>query len=200
MDLATILIVTGQIFAITDPVGNLPVFYSITKDLDPKERHTNFILAVLFAFALLIAFTFLGNAILDLFHIKFSDFKIAGGILILVIAIIILVKGTWGDKKEHSYLGAVPLGCPLLVGPGAITTSMVALATYGISVTLVAVGINFLLSFIILYYAENIFKILGENGAAIIGRIMTVLLAAIAISFIHSGITMWIIEFNQILK
>jgi len=199
MDLLAFFIVAGQLFAITDPIGNLPIFYSITDELETKERHSIFVTAAIFAFTLLIVFTFLGDAILNLFNIGMSDFKIAGGILILVIAIIILVRGSWSQRNvKPGTLGAVPLGCPLLVGPGAITTSMVALVTYGIPVTLSAIAANFIISFFILFYAEKIFKIIGENGAEIIARIMVILLAAIAVSFIHSGIAMWIVEFKNL--
>ena len=196
MNLTILLIVVGQLFAITDAIGNLPIFYSITKDLDKKERHEAFLTAAIFSFALLIIFMFLGNFILTLVGIQMSDFKIAGGLLILVIAIIILVRGSLFQAKEKIEVGVVPLGCPLLTGPGAITTAMVALATYGTPIALTAVTINFMLSVLVLSFGERICKSLGENGAMIIGRIMTIILAAIAISFIHSGIGMWIAEFS----
>ena len=197
MILTALFIIVGQLFVITDAVGNLPIFYSITKGLDKKERHETFLTAAIFSFILLVVFTFLGKFILDIFGIKMSDFRIAGGILILVIAIIILVRGSLFQAKEKIEVGVVPLGCPLLTGPGAITTSMVALATYGAPVTLLAITINFLLSVLVLSFGERIFKTIGETGAMIIGRIMTIILATIAVSFIHSGISMWIAEFTR---
>ena len=109
MNLTILLIVVGQLFAITDAIGNLPIFYSITKDLDKKERHEAFLTAAIFSFALLIIFMFLGNFILTLFGIQMSDFKIAGGLLILVIAIIILVRGSLFQAKEKIEVGVVPL-------------------------------------------------------------------------------------------
>ena len=169
MILTALFIIVGQLFVITDAVGNLPIFYSITKGLDKKERHETFLTAAIFSFILLVVFTFLGKFILDIFGIKMSDFRIAGGILILVIAIIILVRGSLFQAKEKIEVGVVPLGCPLLTGPGAITTSMVALATYGAPVTLLAITINFLLSVLVLSFGERIFKTIGETGAMIIG-------------------------------
>jgi len=195
------LIVTSiQIFVITDPVGNLPIFYGITKKMTAKNRRDTFVTAVLFAFSLLVAFAFLGNGILDIFRISMADFKVAGGILILIIAILILVRGSWVEDGEHpETVGAVPIGCPLLVGPGAITTAMVSMGINGIVITILAILVNFGISFVTLYFGEEIFKFLGETGAQIISKVMAILLAAIAISFIHSGIFLWITEFNQVL-
>jgi len=194
-----LLIASIQIFAITDPLGNLPIFYGITKKMTSKERRSTFVTAVLFAFSLLIVFAFLGNGILDLFRISMSDFKVAGGILILIIAVLILVRGSWVDDIEHpETVGAVPIGCPLLVGPGAITTAMVSMGVNGVIITMLAIAANFLVSLITLYFGERIFNFLGETGSQIIGKVMAILLAAIAISFIHAGIFHWVTEFNQV--
>lgn len=191
-------IATVQLFLITDPIGNLPIFYSITKNESEKERKMNFVTAVFFAFSLLIVFAFLGTAILDLFRITIADFKIAGGILILIIAILILVRGSWVEDNRHSQsVGAVPLGCPLLVGPGAITTAMVSMATNGIYITLIAIAINFFVAYFTLINGGIIFKYLGKNGSEIIAKVMAILLAAIAVSFIHSGIISCIDGFNS---
>jgi multiple antibiotic resistance protein len=199
MDWMALLVASIQIFAITDPIGNLPIFYGITKKLTHKERQKTFMTAVFFAFSLLILFAFLGNGILELFRITMADFKVAGGILILIISILILVRGSWVEDSEHpETVGAVPIGCPLLVGPGAITTAMVSMGINGIKITLLAIAVNFIVSFITLFFGEKIFKFLGETGSEIIGKVMAILLAAIAVSFIHSGIFQWITEFNQV--
>lgn len=193
------VIASVQLFAITDPIGNLPIFYSITKKLTHKERRETFMLAVFFAFALLVLFAFLGNAILDLFKITLADFKIAGGLLILIIAILILVRGSWVEEQEgHESVGAVPLGVPLLVGPGAITTAMVSMGVNGVLVTLLAIAVNFVIAFVSLFFGERILEFLGHNGSEIIGKVMAIILASIAVSFIHSGIATWVFDFQKL--
>ncbi|MBI5701304.1 MarC family protein [Candidatus Saganbacteria bacterium] len=185
-------IVIIQIFIITDPVGNLPIFYALTKKENPIDRQKTFFTAAVTAFTMLIVFAFLGNAILDLFKITLADFQIAGGILILIIATLILIRGTWAEEMEHpESVGVVPIACPLLVGPGAITTAMVSMAINGIAITILAIAANFFITLVTLYFGENIFKFLGENGSAIVGKVMAIILAAIAVSFIHSGIASW---------
>lgn len=197
INLWALSVATIQLFIITDPVGNLPIFYSLTKDQSKDERRQNFITAVMFAFSLLVVFAFLGTAILDLFKITMADFKIAGGILILIISTQILVKGTWAQEgKDFHEVGAVPIGCPLLVGPGAITTAMVSMSLNGIKITMIAIAINFVIALFTLYFGETIFKYIGKNGTAIIAKVMVILLAAIAVSFIHSGLLAWVHEFK----
>jgi multiple antibiotic resistance protein len=189
MDLYGLLVAVIQLFVITDPIGNLPILQALTKKETPERRHRTFIQAVLAAFTLLIIFSVAGNLILSLFHITLPDFKIAGGILLLIIAIIILVRGSWIEEGETSHpIGVVPLGVPILVGPGAITTAMVLMSIYGAWITLLAVLINFSASFVTLYFGDRIFKLIGEEGSEIVARVMTIILAAIAIKYIHGGI------------
>jgi len=192
------LISALQLFAITDPIGNLPIFHSLTRKQSDSQRLKTYRTAVFFGFSLLVAFAFLGNGILEVFRISMGDFKIAGGILILIIAILILVRGSWLDYDEQpESVGAVPIGCPLLVGPGAITTAMVSMGIYGVRAPLLAIGVNFLIAYFTLIFGEKIFKILGPNGSEIISKVMAIILAAIAVSFIHSGVNAWVLELSR---
>jgi multiple antibiotic resistance protein len=118
---------------------------------------------------------------------------IAGGLLLLVLAINILLFGGWKEKLvSPKSVGAVPIACPLLVGPGAITTTILILQTSGIAVTLIAVVIIFAVIWGILRLIEPIYKVLGETGAAVIARIMAIFIAAIAVGFVIDGVTYYI--------
>jgi multiple antibiotic resistance protein len=103
-----------------------------------------------------------------------------------------LIRGHFVEVTNNGDIGAVPLGCPLLVGPGAITTGMVFIGLYGLPVTLTAVAINFLISGMILYYADKIYEMLGKPGSLIIAKVMAIILAAIAVKFIREGIASFI--------
>ncbi len=176
------------LFIIIDPLGNLPVFIGLTEGMTKKERKDTFVEALYVGFLLLLLFTLAGTGILELFKISLNDFKIAGGILLLAISLSMLVRDHFVELTDKKDIGAVPLGIPLLVGPGAITTAMVLIGMYGVKLTLVAVIINFIVSGVIFYWAEAIYERLGHTGSMIIAKVMAIILAAIAVKFIREGI------------
>jgi multiple antibiotic resistance protein len=190
MDWNLIAIAAFQLFIITDPIGNLPIFFALTKRESNHKRREVFLTAVIAAFILLLLFTLAGGWILLLFHISMSDFKIAGGGLLFVISILLLVRGSWfeSNNEESTRSGVVPLACPILVGPGAITTAMVQVGIFGINITLIAIFINFFVSFIILYFGNHILRIIGDVGAEIMSRILLILIAAMGVNFVRQGI------------
>lgn len=181
------------LFVIVDPIGNVPIFISLTENMRKDERKSAFHTATWVALALLLAFALAGQQVLNVFGISLHSFMIAGGLLLLVLAINILLFGGWKEKVvSPKSVGAVPIACPLLVGPGAITTTILILQTSGIVVTLIAVVIIFALIWVILRLIEPIYKVLGETGAAVIARIMAIFIAAIAVGFVINGITYYI--------
>ncbi|MEM4446192.1 MAG: MarC family protein [Candidatus Jordarchaeales archaeon] len=178
-----------SIFIIMDPIGNIPIFLSLTEGMSPKERRNTFHLALVTGFTLLLCFAVLGNYILFLFGITIESFMIAGGILLLVIAMRLLILG-W-RREEHlssEGIGVVPIGVPLLVGPGAITTTIMYLQTSGVFVTLIAVILSFAVTWIILKFIDPISRFLGRTGSLVIGRVMALLIAAIAMEFVIKGV------------
>jgi multiple antibiotic resistance protein len=176
------------LFIIIDPLGNLPIFIGLTEGMTKKERKDTFVEAIYIGFFLLLLFTLAGTGILGLFGISLNDFKIAGGILLLVISLHMLIQGHFVEISDTKDLGAVPLGIPLLAGPGAITTTMVLLGLYGMTVALLAVVINFLISGVIYFWADEIYERIGRTGSIIIAKVMAIILAAIAVKFIREGI------------
>lgn len=175
------------LFIITDSIGNLPVFMALTEKQSEQKRRNTLRIAVLTGFVLLLVVSLVGTGVLAIFNITLSDFRIAGGALLFVIAILILIGGKWTEEEDED-VGAVPLGCPLLVGPGAITTAIVLIGDFGLYVTLFAIMANFVVAWIIFLFAENIHKFLGHTGSKIVTKIMAILIAAIAIKFIHKGV------------
>ena len=175
------------IFLITDIFGNLPFFVGLTEDMSASERKRTYVTSMVAGFTILLIFIFAGTAVLDLFSLTMSDFKIAGGILLLLIAIDFLMRGKVTVEHKED-VGIVPLGFPLLVGPGAITTSMVLLSMYGYAVVLAAIVACFAAVGITLIFSAPIYRILGRSGALIVTKIMALLIAAIAVQFVRSGI------------
>lgn len=174
------------LFAVLDPIGNVPIFIGLTSDLSEEKRRSVFNATGITAFILLLAFTLLGQYILELFAISVDSFMVAGGILLLVISVRILLEGWRSPSKTK--IGVVPLACPLLVGPGAITTSLILVRTAGFMVTLIAVVVNIAIVWVTLRFIGRIYKLLGETGSEIIASITAIIVAAIAVEYIAKGI------------
>jgi len=180
---------TIALFLVVDPLGNIPIFVGLTRNMDETQRKNTFRSAIVTGLILLFLFAFAGQQILILFGISLSSFMVAGGLLLLIIAVRLLVAGGW---QEHSTspesIGAVPIGFPLLVGPGAITTTILILQSSGFFVTVISVLLTFVIVWLILRFINPIFKILGNNGSLVVTRLMAMFIAAIAVQYIVQGI------------
>ena len=184
-----------MLFVIMDPSGNIPVFIALTKGMSERGRKKELNYAVLVATILLLLFAFLGKIILYVLGITADSFMIAGGILLLFFSLDLL-------RGEHKYVasgesgagvGAVPLGTPLLAGPGAITAVMVIIQSYekfimGAFVVLFAIFSAIIATRLVLGQSERIYQILGKVGSEVLSRVMGIIVAAIAIQFIAGGI------------
>jgi multiple antibiotic resistance protein len=138
---------------------------------------------------LLTIFALVGQELLALFGISLPSFEMAGGLLLLLLALDILFRGErFAKPGSHEDAGIVPIAFPLLVGPGAITTTMIALGAYGILVTLGSVLIVMLLSWVVMKQTPRIHSLLGKTGSSVVAQVMAVFIAAIAIQFIITGI------------
>ena len=181
------------LFIIVDPFGNIPIFVGLTEKIPDAQKKKVYDTAVLVGMALLLVFAFTGQEILSLFGLSIYSFEVAGGILLLIIAIRILITGSMHENVESpESLGAVPIAIPLLVGPGAITTTIFDLQAYGIVIAILAVLIVLSLTWVILRFINNIYKFLGKTGSLVIARVMALLIAAIAVQYILTGVTHFI--------
>jgi multiple antibiotic resistance protein len=162
----------------------------LTEKIEPSQRKRVFNVATLVGFVLLLVFAFLGQEILNIFGLSIFAFEIAGGILLLIVAVRILISGSKQEAAESpESLGAVPIAIPLLVGPGAITTTIFNLQSYGISIAVVAVVVVLSVTWVILRFINGIYRFLGKTGSLVIARVMALLIAAIAIQYILTGTT-----------
>ncbi|MEM3539084.1 MAG: MarC family protein [Nitrososphaerales archaeon] len=190
-----VLRVSLALFIIVDPLGNVPIFISLTESMNPEQRKKAFQTATIVSLILLLVFALIGQQILEVFRISPQSFMIAGGALLLVIAVKILVFGGWEEKKTlPESIGAVPIATPLLVGPGAITTTIVMLRNYGLPATLVSVLIIFFTIWLVFRFIERINNFLGTTGAIVIARIMAIFIAAIAVGFMIDGIRYYFLQ------
>jgi multiple antibiotic resistance protein len=186
------------LFIIVDPFGNIPIFMGLTENVPETKRKKIYDTAVLVGFVLLLVFAFTGQEIFSIFGLSVYSFEVAGGILLLIIAIRILISGTRESTESPETIGAVPIAIPLLVGPGAITTTIFTLqvneqiynsALIATLIAILAVVVVLSLTWVILRYINGVYKILGKTGSLIIARVMALLIAAIAVQYILTGLT-----------
>jgi multiple antibiotic resistance protein len=178
------------LFIIVDPFGNIPIFIGLTEKMTESQKRKVFNTACLVGFILLLVFAFTGQEIFNIFGVSIYSFEIAGGILLLIISIRILISGSTHENVESpESLGAVPIAIPLLVGPGAITTTILNLQAYDVYVTAFSVLIVMAITWVILRFMNRVYSFLGKTGSLVIARVMALLIAAIAVQYILVGIT-----------
>jgi multiple antibiotic resistance protein len=181
------------LFIVVDPFGNIPIFIGLTERMESQQRKRIFHSATLIGFILLLVFTLIGQQILAFFNISLYSFMIAGGVLLLIIAVKLIIEGEWTvPTGSLEKLSSVPIAVPLLVGPGAMTTTMLNFQEFGIIITVAAVAIVFLIVWLVLKLIDPIHRFMGKTGAAIITRVMALLIAAIAVQYIINGITYYV--------
>jgi multiple antibiotic resistance protein len=183
-----VLLAFIPIFVAVDAVGILPIFASLTEGIEQKQKVKIIVQSMVTALCLAVSFILVGKAVFKLLGITIGDFMIAGGAILFCIAIIDIMNPI---KKRHlptGELGAVPLGTPLIVGPAVLTTSLVIVPQYGLVPTMVSVLINVLLAGLIFRLSISLTKTLGEAGLKAFSKIMSLLLAAIAVMLIRKGV------------
>ena len=184
-----ILLAFIPIFVAVDAVGVLPIFASLTQELEGREKSKIILQSIFTALCLAIGFIFLGKAIFKFLNITVGDFMIAGGAILFCIAIIDIINPTKSRRIPSRELGVVPLGTPLIVGPAVLTTLLILIGEYGINITILSVVLNIFLAGLIFSLSNILIRILGVAGSRAISKITSLFLAAIAVMMIRKGIT-----------
>lgn len=202
VDFLFLVTVYVAVFSVLNPIGAIPTLISLTTNYTPEERRKVIKRSITVAGGVIIGFMFIGVYIFDVLGISISDFELAGGVLLFKVAFDMLqgktsnTKLTADEEKESlskDEIGVVPLGMPLLAGPGTITTTMIYfnLRSTGLEdkiMVFIAVILVILSAFIVLRFSTLLFKRLGRTGSMIISRVMGLLLAAIGVEFMANGI------------
>ena len=184
-----ILYAFAALFIILDPLLSVPIFAAMTRGQTPKEIHKQAFIAVSVAGALMYLFLIFNTMIFNILGLNMPSFQIAGGILLFILGMQEALGIDVGKGKDHSKSAAgVVIGTPLLCGPGAITTVMLLSKDYGMLIPFIAITLSLIATWLILYYAAHIHRILGEVVTDIMGKVLGMLVAAIAIKIIFAGI------------
>jgi len=185
------------LFVIMDPVGTIPLFLSLTRGRSSSSRARAAWQAVAVSFAVIVVFAFFGQHILDYLGISLPALQAAGGLLLLLVALELLTgKEEAPTASSDVNVALVPLGTPLLAGPGAIVATMVLSRKVGSVADFVAVALGVVLVHVSLWLAMRFslptLRLLREGGVVLVSRISGLLLSAIAVQLVADAVRAFI--------
>ena len=185
-------------FIVIDPLGNTPLFLSITQHMEAKQKIKVALSATIIATIILLFFALLGSSLLTYLNISYPAFTIGGGIILLIIAIEMLFDKRQQRKGEDLDLNSdnvsiFPLATPIIAGPAAITSVIVSVSDIGINFTNQTVGmfsliIVLILTFIIFFIASKFSKLINKKIIGVISRVVAIILVGLSVQYILDGI------------
>ncbi|MFL6099960.1 MAG: MarC family protein [Actinomycetales bacterium] len=186
------------LFVIMDPPGTVPIFIALTASMTGRQRVRAARQAVVVAFGVIVAFAVFGQQLLDYLNISLPALQCAGGLLLLLVALELLTgRSEAPGGAEGVNVALVPLGTPLLAGPGAIVATMVFVQRADHLSEYVAVGVGVLLVHVCLWlamrFAGRIHRVLGDGGTTLVTRIAGLLLSAIAVQLVADAVRAFIV-------
>jgi multiple antibiotic resistance protein len=188
----TLLSAATLLFFVMDPLGNVPLFLSALRQVDPRRYRVVIVRELSIALGILVLFLFAGRYLLELLHVSSAALTTGGGIILLLIALRMIFPSQEHSLKEE-VVGepfVVPLAVPYTAGPSALATELLLMTgePERWPVWLGAVALAWLASAVILYFAGNLRKVLGERGLTALERLMGMLLVIVAVEMLMSGI------------
>ncbi|HXQ75739.1 MAG TPA: MarC family protein [Acidimicrobiales bacterium] len=185
------------ILVVMDPVGNVPVFLSLTRDQRPAQQHRASLQATAVAASVVYGFALFGQEVLHLLGISVAALEVAGGLILGAAALELLHPPAAGQGRlpGTANVAFVPLGTPLLAGPGAIAATMVyvrrAQGVAEVFTVLGALAAVLVILYLALRFSGVLSRLLRDNGIELVSRIVGLLLAAIAVQLIATGAQFW---------
>jgi multiple antibiotic resistance protein len=189
------------LFVIMDPVGTVPIFLSLTGGYEPPRVRRAARQAVLVSFVVIVVFAVFGQSILQYLHVSLPALQCAGGLLLLLVALELLT-GRGDEPMAHgdTNVALVPLGTPLLAGPGAIVATMVFSKRVHDVGDFLAVGLAVVAVHLCIWLAMTfsipILRLLGESGILLVTRIAGLLLSAIAVQLVADAVHAFILSYD----
>ncbi|MDN3514888.1 MAG: MarC family protein [Candidatus Brocadia sp.] len=176
------------LFIAIDVVGVLPIFISLVEGMEKAQKTKIINQSVVTALSVSVGFLALGKFVFSVMGIEIYDFKMAGGLLLLVFAINDLLFAEKGKRAITPTIGIVPLGIPLMVGPAVLTTIIITVDAYGYIPTVTALIINLLVVWVVFLKSNFIYRLMGDGGSKAFAKVASLLLAAIAVMMIRRGV------------
>jgi len=177
------------IFVAIDVLGLVPIFLSLTSSMNPPEKKKLITDASFTALAVSLVFLFGGRLIFNFLGITENDFRVGGGIVLLVLAVIDLTVTGEKIRAPQTSVGVVPIGIPLIIGPAVLTTLLIIVDTYGYLAAVIGLLANLFLVWLIFRNSDYIIRVMGEAGSKAFAKVAALFMAAIAIMMIRIGLT-----------
>ncbi len=188
VDLTGLIYSATLLFFIFDPFASLPIFIALTKNYKDEDIVKCANRAVMVSAVLFIVFILIGAQLLSLFGITFSGFRIAGGLVLLLMALEIIF-GVNLVRSGDQNVAWVIVATPVLTGPGVITTAIILTVQYDWFTVLVAGAISLLITWALLRNASSIIRMIGNNAIEVFSKVVGLLIAAMAIEYIMTGVS-----------
>jgi multiple antibiotic resistance protein len=180
-----------KLMVIMDAFGLIPMFLILCEKMPRKQRKKAADRTMIVATVLMIFFIFAGLEVLNYFGISLGSFQIAGGIILLILGLKIVMgmRLTVQEKNIDRFeFTSVPMATPLIIGPGTITTVIILVAESGYSIVLAAGLLNLLLMWVVFRNANKIYDVIGHQGTQVISRLVGIVFTAFAVEFIKDGV------------
>lgn len=178
------------LFIAIDAIGTLPFVLSAITGLPQAQKLHTINTATITAALVGLVFLFLGQAVLNLMGISVASFAIGGGIVLLALSINQLITGRMMDVLKEEMVAVMPIGTPLLSGPATITTLLLLTTQFPLYIILLSFTLNIILAWFIFRVGEYIVHFMGQGGIKALTRIFSLLLAAIAVDMVLTGLEM----------
>ena len=178
---------TAQFVAL-DIIGAIPIFFSLTHSMGDRDRNVMVNKSMMVALIVALVFMLIGLQIFKFMGIEIFDFKMAGGLVLLLIALAELAGGPEAEKNSSGSTGIVPIAVPLISGPGVLTTLILQVSTVGYLITSLALVLNYFLAWVILRNSGRVKNLIGKDGTLIISKIAALLLAAYSLAMLRAGV------------
>lgn len=176
------------LFVAFDVPGILPIFVSMTSEMTEPERKKVVRQSSLTGFLVSVGFLAVGKSVFSLMGISINDFKVAGGILLFILAVVDLIFPERTRTFPKETMGVVPIGIPLIVGPAVLTMLIITVDAYGIVPTLFCLVANLVIVGLAFGYSPYVMRFLREGGAKGVAKVAALLLAAYAVMMIRTGL------------
>jgi len=192
MDVSVVLTLAVSLFFILDPFASIPMFVSVTRGLDENIKKSYANKAVIVAAILLFVFMFVGSDLMGIFGVTMSSFRVAGGIILLMMGVDIVFGLKLSKPGEDRGAAWVIIATPILTGPGVITASVLFSNQYGVFPVILAGLIALLITWMILRGSTTIMRIVGEQTLDIVSKVIGLLIVAMGVEYMFKGVSEWI--------
>jgi multiple antibiotic resistance protein len=178
------------LFIVINAFDKIPVIISLSEDMSKRERFKMINTATLTAAIVGLVFLFFGQFILSVMGISIGSFAIAGGIILLILAIRYMISGRMLDVVKEEMVAIVPIGTPLTVGPGTMTALLLLSTQFPLWIVLVSLALNIAIAWVVFLSSDPIIKFMGQGGIKAMSKVFSLLLAAIAVNMMIKGLSL----------